>query len=773
MEEAPIPKDISYNLHIRPILSNNCFSCHGPDANKREAELRLDLPEDAFKALKENPDAHAIVPGKPRDSEVFQRVSSKDESEMMPPPESHLSLSPRQVKLIEKWIQQGAEYEPHWAFIPPKKHNLPEIEQKDWPRNELDYFILEQQEKSGLKPNHEANKEMLLRRLSLDLTGLPPDMALMESFLADESADAYDKTVNQLLSEKTYGEKMAVGWMDIARYADSHGYQDDYYRTQWPWRDWVIHAFNKNMPYDQFITWQLAGDLLPEPNKEQILATGFNRNHKITEESGAIDEEYRVMYVVDRTNTVGKALLGITMECAQCHDHKFDPISQKEYFQLYAFFNNVAEYGMEESTPGFSKKSPAKLPLLEITDEDVDVGSILSFVNRPDSASQVNAIIGDVKEGANFHALASEAAILKVSVMGDLDTLRKSFVLERGDYEAHGEEVSVGTPKSIMPFSEDYPKNRLGLSQWLFDRDHPLTARVFVNRIWQKIFGLGLVPTPGDFGMQGELPTHPELLDWLAVDFMENGWDIKRLIKKIVMSATYRQSSEVSIKKLEKDPENILVARFPRLRLPAEHIRDMVLSSSGLLEPIIGGPSVKPYQPSGLWEAATSGRGNLSAYKQDTGKALYRRGLYTFIKRTVPPPTMILFDASNRDECEVERLFTNTPLQALVMMNDPTVLEASRVLAAKLIVEDSATEDKIKKAFRLIVSRMADSKELTIMDQYYNEQLQLLKEDKATAEKLLEVGEYPIDENLDKSQLAAMMQVIQIIYNLEESLIKS
>jgi hypothetical protein len=477
------------------------------------------------------------------------------------------------------------------------------------------------------------------------------------------------------------------------------------------------------------------------------------------------------MYVVDRTNTVGKALLGITMECAQCHDHKFDPISQKEYFQLYAFFNNVAEYGIEESTPGFSKKSPAKLPLLEITDEDV--GSILSFVNKPDSASQVSAIMGDVKEGKNFHALASEAAILKVSVMGDLDSLRKSFVLERGDYDAHGEEVTVGTPKSIMPFPEEYPKNRLGLSQWLFDRDNPLTARVFVNRMWQKIFGLGLVSTPGDFGMQGKLPTHPELLDWLAVDFMENDWDIKRLIKKIVMSATYRQSSETSIKKHEKDPENTLLARFPRLRLSAEHIRDLVLSSSGLLEPIIGGPSVKPYQPEGLWEAATSGRGNLSTYKQDTGRALYRRGLYTFIKRTVPPPSMILFDASNRDECEVERAFTNTPLQALAMMNDPTVLEASRVLAATLLVENSTVEDKLKKAFRLIVSRKADSKELTIMDQYHQEQLQWLQAEQTTAAKLLDVGEYPMDGNLDKSKLAAMMQVIQLIYNLEESLIKS
>lgn len=770
LEEGPIPQNISYNLHVRPILSENCFACHGPDANKREAGLRLDKAEEAYKALKESPNSHAIVPGKPKASMAFMRMTA-EESEIMPPRESNLRLSPRQIQVIEKWIKQGAQYEPHWAFTSPKKTKLPEIKQKDWPRNEIDYFILDQQEKAGLKPNPEANKEMLLRRLTFDITGLPPGIALMDSFLKDEKEDAYEKIVDKLFDEKAYGEKMAAGWMDVARYADSHGYQDDYYRTQWPWRDWVIHAFNQNMPYDQFITWQLAGDLLPERNKEHLLATGFNRNHKITEESGAIDEEYRVMYVLDRTNTVGKALLGITMECAQCHDHKFDPISQKEYFQLYAFFNNIAEYGVEESVPGFSKKSPAKLPFMKITDEDV--AGILSFINKPDSAALVTPVIGDEKKGKNFEALASEAAILKVSVMGDLDTLRKTFVLERGEYDAHGEEVSAGTPKSILPFSEDYPKNRLGLAQWLFANDHPLTARVFVNRIWQDIFGIGLVPTPGDFGMQGELPTHPELLDWLAVDFMENGWDIKKLIKKIVTSSTYRQSSEVNLEKLEKDPENKLLARYPRYRLPAGSIRDLILSSSGLLVPVIGGPSVKPYQPPGLWEAATSGRGNLSTYKQDTGDALYRKGLYTFVKRTVPPPTMILFDASNRDVCEVERIRTNTPLQALVMMNDPTVLEASKVLAAKLLQEGSSQKGIIQKAFRLIVGRKADQKELAILEAYYEEQLQVLKQDLPTAKKLLEVGEYPVEAGKDESKLAAFMQVVQTIYNLEETITKS
>ena len=769
-QEAPLPEDISYNLHIRPILSENCFACHGPDANKREAGLRLDIAAEAYKALQESPGYHALVPGKPQASMAFLRLTAAG-PDRMPPPQSNLSLSSRQIRLIEKWIRQGARYEAHWAFSPPVKTKLPQVRQQDWPRNEIDYFVLARQEQAGLKPNPEAGKEMLLRRLSFDITGLPPGIALMDAFLKDKTAAGYEKIIGQLFREKAYGEKMAADWMDVARYADSHGYQDDYYRTQWPWRDWVIHAFNQNMPYDQFITWQLAGDLLPERSREQLLATAFNRNHKITEESGAIDEEYRVMYVVDRTNTVGKALLGMTLECAQCHDHKFDPISQKEYYQFYAFFNNVAEYGIEELTPGFSRKSPAKIPFMEITAQDL--GGILSFVKKLDSASLAAPVLGELKSGRNYEAIAPQAALLRVSVMGDLDTLRRSFILERGQYDAHGPEVTAGTPRSILSFPDRYPRNRLGLSQWLFDPQNPLTARVYVNRVWQGIFGVGLVPTAGDFGMQGELPTHPELLDWLAKDFMENGWDIQKLIRKIVTSATYRQSAAVGPDKLKQDPQNRLLARYPRYRLPAGHIRDLVLASSGLLVPEVGGPSVKPYQPAGLWEAATSGRGNLTTYKQDTGAALYRRGLYTFIKRTVPPPTMILFDASTRDVCEVAPIRTNTPLQALVMMNDPTVLEAAKVLAAKLLRESSSGEQKIQKAFRLIVGRKADAKEAAILAAYYQEQLQVLRRDAAAARKLLALGQYPVQGPQDVPRWAAFMQVVQMMYNLEETITKS
>jgi len=742
--EEQVPDSISYNFHVRPILSDKCFICHGPDANKREAGLRLDIEEAAYKTLKDNPSMHALVPFKPQMSEVFLRISSKDSALVMPPKSSNLKLSAHEISVIEKWIKQGAKYERHWAFNPPKIPNVPKVENEDWVKNEIDHFILAKLEQKGVAPNPQADKERLLKRLSLDLTGLPPGIEMMDRFLADGSSNAYAKVVESLLQSPAYGEKMALHWMDVSRYADSHGYQDDNYRSQWPWRDWVIHAFNKNISYDQFITWQLAGDLMPNATKEQLLATGFNRNHKITEEGGVIDEEYRVEYVTDRTNAFGKALLGVTLECAHCHDHKYDPFSQKEYYQVFAFFNNVKEVGLESTVGG--PDTYAKKPLMEISNQDIK--KILSFVNKQDSDKLI------------------------VSVMGDQDTLRKTFILNRGVYDAHGTEVEVGTPKSVLAFSNQYPKNRLGLSKWLFDKQNPLTSRVFVNQVWQEFFGRGIVKTSGDFGMQGELPSHPELLDWLAVDFMNHGWNIKRLVKQIVSSATYQQSAIVSAEKLRTDPENILLARAPRYRIPAESVRDVVLASSGLLVKTIGGPSVKPYQPAGLWEAATSGRGILANYKQDHGNSLYRRGMYTFIKRTVPPPTMAIFDASNRDQCEVKRLNTNTPLQALVMLNDPTVLEASRVLAAKLLQENTSAEAKLVKAFRLIVCRKPTEKEVQLLNSYYTDQLKVFQQ-KSKADKVLSIGEYPIPEKIDKRSLAAMMQVMTTIYNLEETVTKT
>ena len=739
-----IPDVVSYNFNIRPILSDKCFKCHGPDANKRKADLRLDLPEGAFAALKDEPSAHAIVPGDPEASELYRRITSPDSDQLMPTPGSHLKrLSPFEVALIKKWIKQGAKYEKHWAFVAPKLPAIPDVNDKGWPKNEIDYFVRFKQEQMGFEPNPEADKERLLKRLSFDLNGLPPDIKLMDKFLADNSPKAYEKIVDELMARPQYGEKMALHWLDIARYADSHGYQDDNYRTQWPWRDWVIHAYNENLPYKDFITWQLAGDQIPGHTQEQLLATGFNRNHKITEEGGVIDEEYRVAYVTDRTNTFGKALLGITLECAHCHDHKYDPFSQKDYYQLFSFFNSVKEPGIQSTVGG--PETYAKRPMMQISNDDVK--GLLKFVNKQDTGKLI------------------------VSVMGDSEVYRKTYILKRGNYDSHGDEVFPATPASILPFNSKYPKNRLGLANWLFDDQNPLTARVYVNQLWEEFFGRGIVKTLGDFGMQGELPSNPALLDWLAVDFRSHGWNVKRLVKQIVMSATYRQSAVVDPEKLKNDPDNMLLARGPRNRLPAEFIRDMVLSSSSLLNKTIGGPSVNPYQPPGLWESTTSGRGQLASYRQVHGPNLYRRGMYTLIKRTSPPVEMAIFDASNRDQCEVQRLRTNTPLQALEMLNDPTMLEGARVLAAKVLQENSTPNEKINEAFRKIICRKPTANEMEILTGYYNEQLHSISQ--TDAGKLIKVGESPVPAGMNKITLAAMMKVIDTIYNLEEAITKT
>ena len=745
-DKFELPKYVDYNYDIKPILSDKCFACHGPDNNTREAGLRLDTEEGAYKALVESPDKHAIVPGKPNISEAYLRITSKDETLRMPPTASNLPLTNYEIDLIEKWIKQGAVYKPHWAFTAPVKPEVPTQTKLDWGTNEIDQFVLDKMLKAGFKPNPEADKNRLLRRVSLDLTGLPPDEKIMDRFLNDNSPQAYDRLVDDLMSSKAYGEQMALHWMDVARYADSYGYQDDDIRTQWPWRDWVIHAFNNNMPYDQFVTWQLAGDLLPNPTKEQILATAFNRNHKITEEGGVVEEEYRVAYGFDKTNTYSKGILGITMECAQCHDHKYDPFTQKNYYGMYAFFNNSLEKGLE----GLVNSGPSKTPRLTVTQEDIK--GILSFVNQ-------KADEGDVT----------------ISVMGERDSIRPTFVLDRGLYDAPKERVYPQTPQAVLPFdSTKYASNRLGLAQWTFSAKNPLTARVFVNQMWAMIFGRGLVASVADFGNQGDLPSHPELLDWLALDFQNNGWNVKRLIKQLVSTSTYKQSSQIDAKHLEKDPENIYLARAKRLRLPAQMIRDQVLATSGLLNKSIGGPSIKPYQPEGIWEVSSSGRGALAQYVQDHGEDLYRRGLYVFIKLTLPPPNMLIFDASNRDVCEVQRNRTNTPLQALVMMNDPAILEAARVFSMNLI-NGGASKDHselIKTAFKRVLCRDASEAELKILTQYYLEEFDRFTKKKADATAYLKIGEAPLDPKIPEVKLAALMSVVHAIYNLEETLTK-
>jgi len=731
-------EDITYNTHIRPILSDKCFKCHGPDANKRKSGYRLDTEEGAFAALKDFKDKYGIVAGHPEKSDVYQRITSKDPDYMMPPPESNLALTIEEISLIEKWIKNGAPYQKHWAFIPLKSTPVPD-QKSTWTYNEIDRFIVQKLYENDLQPSEVTYDATLLKRMMHDITGLPPTLAQQDEFAKTADAKTYEKLLDKALASPQYGEKMAIFWMDVARYADSHGYQDDGLRTMWPWRDWVIHAFNENYDYKKFVTWQLAGDLLPDKNKETMLATGFNRNHKITQEGGVIDEEYRIEYVTDRTNTFGKGLLAMTFECAKCHDHKYDPISQKDYFSAFAFFDRVDEKGL---VGDISLASLADPPYMTITKEDRE--SILSFISKLDTGK------------------------VDVMIMKDSTGIRQTKLLERGVYDRPGEVVSPGTPESILKYDpKKFEPNRLGLAKWMFDPQNPLTARVFVNFIWQEFFGKGIVKTSGDFGLQGDLPSHPELLDWLAYDFMKNGWDIKKLVKQIAMSSTYKQSSNVSPEHIQKDPENVFLARGPRLRLSAELLKDHILASSDLLNPVIGGPSVKPYQPKGLWESATSGRGQLASYVEDQGDKRYRRGLYHFIKRTVPPPSMLIFDASNRDQCEVKRSSTNTPLQSLVLMNDYQVLEAARHLAIKTQKEQSAPESKFEQLFRKIVCRKPKPNEIKKIKDFHKETLTAMDDKKA--KEIIFFGDFKETPDMDIKGTAAMMQTVQLLFNLEET----
>jgi len=731
-------QDITYNTHIRPILSDKCFKCHGPDANKRKSGYRLDTEEGAFAALKDYKDKYGIVANHPEKSDVYLRITSTDPDYMMPPPESNLSLTKDEISLIEKWIKNGAPYEKHWSFIPLKDTPLPDVKSK-WAYNEIDRFIAYKLAEKDMEPSEVNYEAALLKRMMHDITGLPPTLTQQDEFAKAPDAKTYEKLLDKALASPQYGEKMAIFWMDVARYADSHGYQDDGLRTMWPWRDWVIHAFNKNYDYKKFVTWQLAGDLLPDKNKETILATGFNRNHKITQEGGVIDEEYRIEYVTDRTNTFGKGLLAMTFECAKCHDHKYDPISQKDYFSTFAFFDQVDEKGL---VGDISLASLADPPYMTITKEDRE--GILSFISKLDTGK------------------------VDVMIMKDSTGIRQTKLLQRGVYDQPGEVVSPGTPESILKYDpKKFEQNRLGLAKWMFDSQNPLTARVFVNFIWQEFFGKGIVKTSGDFGLQGDLPSHPELLDWLAYDFMSHGWDIKRLVKQIAMSSTYKQSSHVSPEHIQKDPENVFLARGPRLRLSAELLKDHILASSDLLNPEIGGPSVKPYQPKGLWESATSGRGQLASYVEDQGDKRYRRGLYHFIKRTVPPPSMLIFDASNRDQCEVKRSSTNTPLQSLVLMNDYQVLEAARYLAIKTQKTKDAADAKFEQLFRKIVCRTPKPNEIKKIKEFH--QAILTSMDNKKAKEVLSFGDFNTEKDLDIKATAAMMQTVQLLFNLEET----
>ncbi|MEZ4829504.1 MAG: DUF1553 domain-containing protein [Bacteroidia bacterium] len=1026
---ARLPEKVDYNYHIRPILSDRCYSCHGPDEKKREAGLRLDIESEAKKALDEG--GHAIVDGSLRRSHVISRIRSTDPEEMMPPPESNLTLDEYEKALIAKWISQGAEWKPHWAFISPQKPVVPQVKQKEWVRNSIDHFVLKKLEQEGISPSPEADKERLLRRVTLDLTGLPPTIEEMDAFLADDSPTAYEKVVDRLLATDAYAERMTLEWLDVARYADSHGLHADGYRLMWPWRDWVIKAFRENMPYDRFILWQLAGDLLPDATTEQRLATAFHRNHPMTAEGGVVDEEWRLEYVFDRTVTTSRAFLGLTLECARCHDHKFDPLSQKEFYQLSAFYNNVKELGMtgddgnygpslmlpDEKTAdqlekvekqivqtsrklaiteaevrkigdylrekdNFAKpKADFSYPLetfsqnkkmvvdnnplatlsgeLEIVtgkqgkafrfgneynllyleksgvfelNESYSAGAWVSPEEKgknmtimgttgsknnfwrgweltldPEGHAQVKLIhslphnyihlrseevvplnewthvlftwdgrgdatglelyingksvtrkveydhlyksirpvkssshvpedrpiqvgkshrsfggdngiyIGKIDEIQIFrkaitplevamvagvpapsddgsllkHYLARSSAewkaemdnllklksqqlslrdsVKEVMVMEEMPTPRAMFVLDRGAYDAPKEQVQPDVPQALGGFPATFLPNRLGLAQWLTDPSHPLTARVTVNRYWQMYFGQGIVATPEDFGSQGALPTHPELLDWLATTFVESGWDVKALQKLIVMSAAYRQSSASRPDLAERDPYNHLLARGPKFRLSAEAIRDEALAASGLLVQKSGGPSVKPYQPEGLWIEKSNFSYILLDYIQDKGDDLYRRSMYTFIRRTSPPPTMIAFDASDRNNCLVHRQNTNTPMQALILMNDPQFVEAARFLGERMLREGGEDNDsRFVFGFRLATGRKPSAEEVAVFRRLYEGEWKKYKENPADARLLLSTGDKPRDESLPLAESAAMAVVGSMMLNHDE-----
>lgn len=1035
---------VDFSRDILPILSDKCYHCHGPDEQARKAELRFDTKAGAFRVLDGE---SVIVPGKSAESEFVIRITSTDPEEVMPPKSANRDLSPQQIELLKRWIDQGAKWGTHWAFQPPQRHELPAVKQADWVRNGIDRFILAKLEKEGLQPSPSASKTTLIRRLTFDLTGLPPTTAEIDAFLADQSPQAYERLVDRLLDSPRFGERMAVEWLDIARYADTHGYQMDRFRPVWPYRDWVIQAFNDNLPFDQFVTWQLAGDLLPNATKTQRLATAFNRLHMQNEEGGVVEEEFRVAYVTDRVNTMGTAFLGLTFECSRCHDHKYDPLTQKDFYSLFSFFQNIDESGQtsyftaampvptlllsddvtdgrlkeleqkivqqrqavdqqkaaeqpafqtwlasrQQTPPALSPvaafhfdkleankvenavdaakagnavegpalvdgkvgkalalngengitfpgighftrvdpfslslwlKTPSHAPRMVVAHHSrapIDAGSRgyellleqgqvavglhymwpgnslkvktkaavpvnewthvtvtydgssqaaglriylngelaelevvrdglwkdITYGGEPDlaigyrfrdngfkggevdefqvfnrelatlearqlaghndletawklAADQLNAaqreglfdyylavVSPAMKTGRDaLHAVRKEHNALinpipEIMVMKELPQPKPAYVLKRGEYNAPGEAVTATTPAALPPFPADQPRNRLGLAKWLLDPQHPLTTRVTVNRYWQMLFGKGLVETSDNFGSQGAQPTHPGLLDWLALEFAEGSpagsasprrqWDVKQFLKLIVMSATYQQSSVATANLQSLDAGNQLLARGPAKKLTAEMLRDAALLTGGLLVEKVGGPSVKPYQPPGLWAIAMG----QPHYDQGHGDDLHRRSLYTFWKRTVPHPAMVTFDAAERNVCIAKRQSTSTPLQALALLNDVQIVEAARFAAQRMLLEGGATDEaRVAWLFRTICSRAATEKESQILVALVNEQRELFKANPTEATKLLAVGEAKNDAKLEAIELAAGTVLAEAIYNLDEAVMR-
>ena len=721
---------IEFERDIRPILADSCLRCHGPDSGARKAGLRLDLQAGLFgstrDALDKNRDptlpASIVEPAHAQRSELYRRVFSTDDDERMPPPAALRQLTPNEIEKLRQWIDEGATWSGHWSFQPLRAGELPKLSGPDAAtavRNPIDFFVLNKLAEMKLVPTPEADRRTLLRRASLDLTGLPPTPAQVASFLADESSDAYERQIDRLLASARYGEHMAQDWLEAARYADSNGFQLDLDRTAWPWRDWVVDAFNANKPFDEFTLEQLAGDLLPDATQSQILASAFNRNHPINGEGGREIEESRTDYVHDRVDATSSIWLGLTLACAQCHDHKYDPLLQRDYYRFFAYFNSVDETG------GADQGDMA--PLLEYTDA------------------------------------ASRA--LKVMVMRDLPQPRATHVLLRGAWDKPGLEVEAGPPAALAAL-EGAPKNRLGLARWIVDPANPLTARVAVNRLWQRAFGEGLVRTPDNFGAQGESATHPELLDWLARRYIDSGWDTKALLRLMVTSAAYKRSCACSHELREADPENRWLARAARFRLPAAVLRDQALLASGLLVEELGGPPVKPYHPAGVWEDVSFGR---LVYAQGSGEDLYRRSLYTFWRRTAAPAN--LFDVSLRQRCSLRVIRTNTPLQALVLLNDPTYAEASAALAQRACNEAGADDRaRLDWAFEVLLARSPSAAEQRTLAARVVSLRSYYAQHNEEAALVACSGARPDPPAADQPEIAAWAGVMTVLLNLDETL---
>jgi len=752
---AAADERVDFNRDVRPILSNNCFACHGPDEAALSAELRLDKPEAATTALPSG--AVAIVPGKPNESELLARITAADDSLRMPPAEFGKRLSPADIATLRKWIEQGAQYAVHWSYNPPQRPAVPRVpaSHATWPQNPIDHFTLQAMQARGLNPMPQADRYALVRRVYLDLTGLPPTLEEADAFAANNSPKAYEQLVEELLSRPAFGEHWARKWLDLARYADSAGYADDPPRTIWAYRDWVIRAINSGMPFDQFTIEQIAGDLLLEPSEDQLIATAFHRNTLTNNEGGTQDEEFRNVAVVDRVNTTLAVWMGTTMACAQCHTHKYDPITQDEYFRFFAIFNNTADADRRDESPLLELYTPQQLEQRRALEAKI------AALNKKGDKEAVEKATAELKEIKPFTT---------VPIMRELtDKRRQTRLQHRGNYLDLGQAVEPGVPGIFHPLPPDQPPNRLAVARWLVDRSNPLTARVIANRIWESLFGQGIVATSEEFGSQGELPTHPELLDWLAVELVDSGWDTRHLIRLMVTSATYRQSSQVSEAAAAADPDNRWLARGPRVRHSAEMVRDQALAASGLLSHKLYGPPVKPPQPKlGL----TAAFGGSTDWAPSQGEDRYRRALYTTWRRSNPYPSMATFDAPNREVCTIRRNRTNTPLQSLVTLNDPVYVEAAQALARLALAQPGDEQAQIANAFRRCVLRPPGEAELTALVALYRDALAHFADRPAEATKLATDPLGPLPAELKAQQAAAMTVVSNVLLNLDEMFLK-